>query len=744
MSKTSVKMSRVITSADPEFPEWKDEEQVVEPVVKPPIRPMRELYPTNPYVDTSADPINEQVTQKTMKDLLKGPPVQGDFLYVTPTRPLQREHLAQLSALSALGFNLTSIAAAKQVLSFMVDARAPNSLYNLISQDMSPEEWAQTVAMASKSIPDDLVKKSVRVSMRKISAGPAATILRGLRDAGFDIDNPKKGKALVLLSQNPNVSGLSQLSDEQWMQALGEGSGEQFREEQQSLQQSEELGQQEYMRWQQEHPANEFTPTPAQEGMGMKPNAPGSAYQIKSPGQAPLPPEKVLTPVSKVPVEEPQQEPTVLPSKPAPPQLDVDPNWTSEELLQYMKGYETQRDKYMTDLKKHVRMTPFQREELAALYNNNDQRMMGGIPEGARILPSGTLTKSLILNPDNRKREPAKTGQFVYDSTREKGQKEALIIGIAGENLLVQPLRGGEKEIWSPVDPITKKVLERSRSQVLPSRMSSMHDVIMKKIGCTLSPSPLELAYTNIPHLFSKEALEEHYKLYVAYRNKLGGNVLEPEQKYAYAGAVLHEIFFTGLTREKTVAGMSSLVSKITRVWGSVDTWWSHMSALAKKSSGWVILSRTGDKLLVTAQDEHDGFVPGLTPICAIDVYEHAYFKDFGTDKLGYMKAIRSHLNWEEMSKRYDGIWKEAQVGGPDMTQSTQGPQVNLQDAKGQQVAPGDYVQQQGGQSTQPVQVQNVVQDGLVYKDQQDGSLKLLPKDQPFETIKQTDGVGLT
>src|ERR1700674_4591457 len=87
--------------------EWHDDEvlpvadQTVTPVQPGLLNTYNEfenrLQPS-PYVDVGNVPLNEQVTQKTMQDIIKGPPAQSDFVYVTPTRPIQREHLAQISA----------------------------------------------------------------------------------------------------------------------------------------------------------------------------------------------------------------------------------------------------------------------------------------------------------------------------------------------------------------------------------------------------------------------------------------------------------------------------------------------------------------------------------------------------------------------------------------------------------------------------------------------------------------------
>jgi Fe-Mn family superoxide dismutase len=57
--------------------------------------------------------------------------------------------------------------------------------------------------------------------------------------------------------------------------------------------------------------------------------------------------------------------------------------------------------------------------------------------------------------------------------------------------------------------------------------------------------------------------------------------------------------------------------------------------------------------LRVFALDEHDvGAVFGHTVVCAIDVYEHSFWMDFGTAKAAYLDRLYGALNWDAIAKR--------------------------------------------------------------------------------------------
>ena len=43
-----------------------------------------------------------------------------------------------------------------------------------------------------------------------------------------------------------------------------------------------------------------------------------------------------------------------------------------------------------------------------------------------------------------------------------------------------------------------------------------------------------------------------------------------------------------------------------------------------------------------------------LKPILALDVYEHAYFLDFGVNRGGYIDTFVKNLDWERIAQNYE------------------------------------------------------------------------------------------
>lgn len=95
---------------------------------------------------------------------------------------------------------------------------------------------------------------------------------------------------------------------------------------------------------------------------------------------------------------------------------------------------------------------------------------------------------------------------------------------------------------------------------------------------------------------------------------------------------------------------------KIEEDFGSVENWKKDFLAIAKmRGMGWAMLvqdQKTG-KLINTWVNEHDaGMLADVKIILNIDMFEHAYVKDFGTDRAPYLESIFAHIDWAVVSER--------------------------------------------------------------------------------------------
>jgi len=173
----------------------------------------------------------------------------------------------------------------------------------------------------------------------------------------------------------------------------------------------------------------------------------------------------------------------------------------------------------------------------------------------------------------------------------------------------------------------------------------------------------------------TKEQLSNHYKLYNGYvtnlnkiddmnkefNNYLNSNPTFSEMRslklgesYSYDGIKLHELYFENITN-----GNDSISPKlkdlITNQWGSIDNFIGYLKQVCLSMRGWGIVCYDflTESIRITGSDLHDqGAFWCALPLLVIDVYEHAYFMDFGADRDKYLDTIFKNLNWEVISSR--------------------------------------------------------------------------------------------
>lgn len=166
----------------------------------------------------------------------------------------------------------------------------------------------------------------------------------------------------------------------------------------------------------------------------------------------------------------------------------------------------------------------------------------------------------------------------------------------------------------------------------------------------------------------SRESVEAHYKLYVGYINKrneilakledvdlAAGNQIYSELRalkvdltFAVGGVKNHEIYFAHLGGGGGDPD-GLMADLIARDFGSLAAWRDDLRATGMAGRGWAWTAYDWDeeRLFNFIGDTQNTFpVWNATPLIALDVYEHAYFLDYGTDRPGYIEAFLANLDW--------------------------------------------------------------------------------------------------
>lgn len=135
---------------------------------------------------------------------------------------------------------------------------------------------------------------------------------------------------------------------------------------------------------------------------------------------------------------------------------------------------------------------------------------------------------------------------------------------------------------------------------------------------------------------------------------------LKTDETFAANGMILHQIFFSVLGGDGHPSG--EIVADLNDQFGSVDNFRREFNACAMAARGWAILvlDHSDHRLhIYTADAQNHGGVWGSIPILPVDVYEHAYFIDFGSDRVAYLTTFWDNLDWSEINRRYQSAKRE-------------------------------------------------------------------------------------
>jgi Fe-Mn family superoxide dismutase len=170
----------------------------------------------------------------------------------------------------------------------------------------------------------------------------------------------------------------------------------------------------------------------------------------------------------------------------------------------------------------------------------------------------------------------------------------------------------------------------------------------------------------------SRESVEAHYKLYEGYVNKrneilakladvdLGGanqvyseiRALKVDLTFAVGGVKNHEIYFEHLGGEG--GDPDGVIGQlIERDFDSAGAWRADLKASGMAGRGWAWTAYDWDegRLFNYVGDAQNTYpIWNATPLVALDVYEHAYFLDYQTDRASYIDAFFDNLDWDTVN----------------------------------------------------------------------------------------------
>jgi len=194
------------------------------------------------------------------------------------------------------------------------------------------------------------------------------------------------------------------------------------------------------------------------------------------------------------------------------------------------------------------------------------------------------------------------------------------------------------------------------------------------------------LPYTSLDGLSENQLKQHHDVLYAGYVKKVNEiqekfkgvdlseanatfsmiRELKLEETFAVDAVKLHEGYFSNLGGNGQVGG--PIQNMISEDYGSYENWEKDFRAAGIGARGWVVLAYDMDWNVVHnySLDAHNfGDIFNAVPLFVLDVYEHAYFIDYGTNRKDYIEAFMKNANWDYVNgliEKYDLVNRRKQM----------------------------------------------------------------------------------
>ena len=173
----------------------------------------------------------------------------------------------------------------------------------------------------------------------------------------------------------------------------------------------------------------------------------------------------------------------------------------------------------------------------------------------------------------------------------------------------------------------------------------------------------------------TKDAHTELYKNYIETLNEVSAELdtadkgaansrhseyrsLKLDEVYNLNAVWLHELYWANCFDPHSEIVMDSIAYlKLQRDFGTFEDWQRDFIACAMSAgNGWAVCGYHTflRRYVNTVVSNHSGDVMlGLYPVIVVDMWEHAYYRDYLTDKKSYLVAQMKEFNWEVIEDRF-------------------------------------------------------------------------------------------
>ncbi len=162
----------------------------------------------------------------------------------------------------------------------------------------------------------------------------------------------------------------------------------------------------------------------------------------------------------------------------------------------------------------------------------------------------------------------------------------------------------------------------------------------------------------------SQKTVDEHLKLYSGYVKNVNEILASGEYNrrfpFEFDGMRNHEYYFKHFEGGPVgVLTPSAFYQAVEAEWGTFDNWLNSFKALAlTRGVGWAMLyydKQSGQLLNSWVDEQHLGHLTGLSPVLALDMWEHSFVMDYApSGKKQYVEDFFANLNWDTVSANFE------------------------------------------------------------------------------------------
>jgi Fe-Mn family superoxide dismutase len=176
---------------------------------------------------------------------------------------------------------------------------------------------------------------------------------------------------------------------------------------------------------------------------------------------------------------------------------------------------------------------------------------------------------------------------------------------------------------------------------------------------------------------------------------------LKREELSLMGSVALHELYFgnlggfhaaganSGLGRPDWHEVPDALAAEIGADFGSVRAWRREFATAAQSldgSSGWVLLTylRRQKRFWNQIATDHTQAAVDAVPVLVLDMYEHAYERDFGANATAYIDTFFRNINWATVLKRIEAARTDQPLPNEDPSSTRDMPSLSVEELAAQ------------------------------------------------------------